>query len=186
MKQSGFTLLELLVGLTLMILLVVLLASSMRSGLDVTRRVETRATDTQAMVAAHEAFQDIIETAFPSRSTDAHGASMRFDGTTSGLELLGPSRAEPPAGLISRGLTPLGLVISNDRMALTRARAERRVIAALPPGAVFSYFGATQRDQAAEWREEWIGQRTFPSLVRLRVPGWPDAIARPRAREAIR
>lgn len=180
-RQSGFTLLELLVGLILMGLLAVLLATSMRSGLDVTQRVETRASDTQAMVDAHATFLDLIETAFPSRSTDAHGANMRFDGSARSIDLLGPSRAETTAGLTARGLD-----VSNNQMALTSARGERRVIAALPAGAALAYFGATERGQAADWRDAWTGQEAFPLLVRLRVPGWPDAIARPRAKEAIR
>ncbi len=181
MRQAGFTVLELLVGLTLMGLLAVLLAVSLRSGLDVTSRVEARATGTRSMVMAHRTFRDLIETAFPLRANDAHGANTRFRGEVGALDLVGPSREENPGGLTAHRLD-----LSNNRMTMVGARGDRHVLTALPDGASLSYFGAPGRNEPARWLSDWRDRPAFPLLVRLRVPGWPDAIGRPRSREAIR
>lgn len=181
MRQAGFTVLELLVGLTLMGLLAVLLATSLRSGLDVAGRVEARAAGTHSMVAAHRAFQDLVETAFPLRVADAHGANTRFHGAPSSLDLVGPSRASQPGGL-----TGYRLDLSDNRMTIIGARGNSRHVTELPDGAALSYFGAPERNQPARWLADWRDRPTFPLLVRLRVPGWPDAVGRPRSREAIR
>lgn len=185
MRQAGFTLLELLVGLTLMGFLAVLLATSLRSGLDVTSRVEARATGARAMIEAHRTFRDLVETAFPLRADDAHGANTRFRGTRISLDLVGPARAEAPGGSPA-GLTAYRLDLSSDTIALIGPRGLRHVVAALPGGASLAYFGPPGRNEPARWLADWKDRPAFPLLVRLRVPGWPDAIGRPRSREAIR
>jgi general secretion pathway protein J len=185
MRQAGFTVLELLVGLTLMGLLAVLLATSIRSGLNVTNRVEARATDTGSMIAAHRGFRDLVETVFPLRADDAHGANARFQGGVASLDLVGPARAEPSGGSLA-GLVAYRLDLADNRMTLVDPRGDRHLVTALPDGASLAYFGAPSRNEPARWLAEWKGRAEFPLLVRLRVPGWPDAVGRPRSREAIR
>jgi prepilin-type N-terminal cleavage/methylation domain-containing protein len=181
MKRTGFTLLEMLVGLTLMALLTIVLAGSMRSGLDVTGRVEAKAEDTHALVAAHRAFHTLIESAFPLRSDDARAISLRFDGDGKSLELIGPSAPQQLGGLITRGIR-----LDNGEMALIGARGWRRRVATLSSEATLSYFGAPERGSPPRWLTQWKDRASFPLLVRLRVTGWPDAVSRPRLREAIR
>ena len=181
MRRAGFTLLEMLVGLTLMALLTIMLADSLRSGLDVTERVEASAGDTRDLVTAHRAFHTLIESAFPLRSDDARGANLRFRGDGKSLELVGPSAPGQPGGLTARGIR-----LGDGTMTLTGARGWRRPVAALSRDATLAYFGVSEPGQPPRWLPRWKDRPGFPLLVRLRATGWPDAVGRPRLREAIR
>jgi prepilin-type N-terminal cleavage/methylation domain-containing protein len=181
MKHAGFTLLEMLVGLTLMAFLAVMLSDSLRTGLDVTDRVETRSEDTRSMVIAHRTFHKLIESAFPLRSADAHAANLRFTGNRQSMELVGPSPATHLGGLTTRGL-----LIRDREIILTGTRGAHRRVGPISHDASFHYFGIPERGQPPQWLREWKNQPGFPLLVRLRASGWPDAVSRPRLREAIR
>ena len=181
MKHAGFTLLEMLVGLTLMALLAVMLSDSLRTGLDVTDRVETRSEDTRSMVIAHRTFHKLIESAFPLRSADAHAANLRFTGSRQSMEFVGPSPATQLGGLTARGIR----ILDGD-MILTGARGSSQRVGPISHDATFYYFGIPERGQPPQWLREWNERPDFPLLVRLRASGWPDAVSRPRLREAIR
>jgi prepilin-type N-terminal cleavage/methylation domain-containing protein len=181
MKRAGFTLLEMLVGLALMALLAMMLGDGLRTGLEVTNRVDSRTKDTRALVIAHRAFHGLIESAFPLRSDDAHGAHLQFRGDETSLELVGPASSQQ-----SGGLTTQGIRLEDGALVLTNGRGWRDRAASLSSDAKLSYFGVPERGQPAKWLSKWENRPNFPRLVRMRVPGWPDAIARPRLREAVR
>lgn len=181
MRRAGFTLLEMLVGLALMAVLAMILADSLRSSLDVTERVETRSADNKTLVAAHRAFHGLIESAFPLRSDDAHAATIRFRGDEKTVALVGPAPPEQPGGLTARGI-----LLSEGAMTLTGRRGWRQHVGAISDDAALSYFGVPERGLPPRWLPRWKDRPGFPLLVRLRAPGWPDAISRPRLREAIR
>lgn len=181
MRQAGFTLLELLIGLSLMGLLALVLAGSLRSGLDVTDRVGERAVEVKTVVEAHALLRRLVDSAVPLRTDDAHGVNLRFQGNAQSLNLVAPSGRDGSGGLIVHRLA-----IADGHLVAAAGRQAPRPVASLPPGAAFAYFGAPDRDQPEQWLTEWSDRTSFPLLVRLRVPGWPDAVARPRMREAIR
>jgi prepilin-type N-terminal cleavage/methylation domain-containing protein len=181
MRRAGFTLLEMLVGLTLMAVLSMVLAGGLRSGLDITERVEARSRDSKTLVAAHRAFHGLIESAFPLRSDDAHGANLRFQGDAKTAAFVGPA---PPGRL--GGLMARGILLSEGAMTLTGARGWSQHVGAISDDATLSYFGVPERGVPPQWLPRWKDRPGFPLLVRLRVSGWPDAVSRPRLREAIR
>ena len=181
MKRAGFTLLEMLVGLALMALLAIMLGDGLRTGLEVTNRVESRTKDTHALVIAHRAFHGLIESAFPLRSDDAHGAHLQFRGDETSLELVGPAPSRQSGGLTTRRIR-----LEDGALVLTSRRGSRDRATRLSTNAKLSYFGVPERGQPAKWLPKWENRPDFPWLVRMRMPGWPDAIARPRLREAVR
>ncbi|MDA0340683.1 MAG: prepilin-type N-terminal cleavage/methylation domain-containing protein [Proteobacteria bacterium] len=182
MRQAGFTLLEVLVGLTLMGLLAVLLGGGLRTGLDVTGRLDTRSEQTAELIRGHRAFRGLIESAFPLRSTDAHGATLRFQGEAKSLQLVGPAAVDQIGGLSAQGIR----LAEDGALVITGARGWQRRIAVLPKDAALSYFGAPEPNRRPRWLNQWRDQPSFPLLVRLRAQGWPTAIARPRLRQAVR
>jgi general secretion pathway protein J len=181
-KTRGFTLLEMLVALSLMALLAVMLSDGLRSGLDVTDRVESRSDAVRGTIRVHQEFRALIETAFPLRADDAHAASLRFRGDGTSLELVGPAAPHQPGGLTTRGI----LLEEVTGMHLTGARGWRLAIGSIPPDASLSYFGAPEPNTPPRWLASWKDRRDFPLLVRLSAENWPDVIARPRLREAVR
>lgn len=181
MKRAGFTLLEMLVGLSLMGLLVIMLADTLRTGLTVTKSVELRSSDTRTLVTAHRAFHALVESAFPLRSNDAHGANLRFRGDEKSLELIGAAPPGQPGGLTARGIR-----LGDSELSLTGARGWRLHLGAISADATLAYFGAPARGLPPRWLGQWKDKPGFPLLVRLRATGWPDAVSRPRLQKAIR
>jgi prepilin-type N-terminal cleavage/methylation domain-containing protein len=181
MRQAGFTLLELLVGLTLMGLLAVLLSDTLRSGLDVGARVEKSGAEARAALRVHDTFHRLVESAFPLRVDDAQGVFLQFRGEARSLTLVAPAGADQPGGLPVHAIA-----LTGDGLMLTSGRRPPRTIASVPEGAAFAYFGPPDRGEPAQWLASWRDRTAFPLLVRLRVPGWPDAVGRLRTREAIR
>ncbi|MDG2285759.1 MAG: type II secretion system protein, partial [Alphaproteobacteria bacterium] len=140
MKPGGFTLLEMLVALSLMALLAVMLSDGLRTGLDVADRVESRSDAVRDTIRVHREFRALIETAFPLRADDAHAAALQFRGDENSLELVGPAAPHQPGGLTTRGI----LLEEGTGMHLTGARGWSLAIGAIPPDASLSYFSAPE------------------------------------------
>lgn len=187
--DDGFTLVELLVSLTLMSLAALLIAQSFVVDRHALRRLQTRTADGESVAAS----QDFIRTRL-----QALYAQARFDGDNVGVDMKGTSSeleffADPPSsrGGISRYrlyLTPRGqLQISNDS---DGPPVKAPTIVSLlqgVQGVQIEYFGALGANTRG-WTNEWNGGGGVPELVRIRVNfdpqdhrSWPELIVRPAA-----
>jgi general secretion pathway protein J len=195
--EEGFTLLELLVALSILALLLPLLFAGLRTGTLAWSHTAVSSTDT--MMAAQAFLRRQIEAAYPAHIFDQAGGPGRtdFDGQATALEFLTP--APERNGSFAR--LHLTTARSSDRLNLTArwrldlpaalisARTETESVLVENIATLeLAYFGTLEADvgEPPRWHGAWIDP-TMPRLVRIRVkfPAgdnryWPDLVVAPR------
>lgn len=196
--DAGFTVVELLVALSLLSLISLVLFASLRFGILAWGRGATHTDRVEHITHTQNLLRRLIADAYPLFSTDgSNRAQVAFDGTTTSLRLLA---ASPIAlGGAGRSWFALSLDLRDGRahVILTSKPelADRddastlisRALIANVERVDFSYFGRLRSDKVAQWRERWTGEGSLPELVRIRVdfPAgdarlWPELLVRPR------
>ncbi len=193
-REAGFTLLELLVAVTLLAFLSVGLMAGLRYGTDIWRKSQDKNVDTNAMRQAEKMLADNLTRAYPRlvvvSPEDAH---IDFDGTRDRMTFL--STAASGTGHIMRDTVAkagdgkeIALAMSaTPELGTGGAPIWSKTLLRHLAGAEFSYFGAAGEEKEATWHADWRGQRKLPSLIRIRVAfagggntPWPEMILEPR------
>jgi general secretion pathway protein J len=198
-RQRGFTLLELLVAITLLGVLMAALFGALRLGARVWEIGEDR-LDASARVQVVQDFlrQQLGQTVPLTEITDDPRASgaMLFAGEREGLRFVSllPAHLGGGASLLELALRhpasdgPGDLVLRMRPLDLTGgslapAATEDRVLIAGIESLELAYFGAERPTAVPVWWQEWQDQRSLPSLVRMRVSfpqgdrrRWPELI----------
>jgi general secretion pathway protein J len=195
---EGFTLVELLVAITLVVILTGILFGGLRFGTRAAGAVATR-TDRSAEIALlYDFMQNELSDArlLPDRNNTAAAASS-FEGSPDSLSFI----AIPPAYLALGGFHRLSVGTQGEgpmrRLIVSWQQLPRGPTLAEPtnlrPSILldhlasirFSYFGVADSTQAPEWLDSWTDRQDLPQLVRLRVAladgsQTPDLIVAPR------
>lgn len=194
---SGFTLVELLVALTLLGLLMVALFGGLRLGARAWEVSGERLDDTSRLQVIHEFLRTRLSQAYPLEITDrTNEPRLAFRGRPDALSFVTLLPEHLGAGL--HRLT-LRLVEREDRrhLALTwrpvaasdgdGPRSGERLLLHDIAGLELGYFGAFAPRAPPAWYESWQdAPMRLPRLIRVRVMfpagdgrSWPDLIVRP-------
>ncbi|MBB4196399.1 hypothetical protein CCR94_13565 [Rhodoblastus sphagnicola] len=177
-RRLGFTLIELLVALSLLALLIVTLAGGLRLGTRAweSARVGASLDEADAIVRA---LAGQLERAFPARLRRADGAPIvAFDGGPDRCRFVALSEGTANwGGLVTteigrngtRGLDAWTLVYREDDFAAAREAMRATALSDRLDILSFAYFGAAAPNQPPQWRDDWRGAATPPSLIRLRI-----------------
>jgi general secretion pathway protein J len=196
-RQAGFTLVEVLVAVTLSSLLSMALFFSVRFGVTAWQRGTDRSDRIYASMAVQELLRRLIGETYPLLLSDGAGNGwIDFAGTAASVDFLAPVPAALASG--GRGRFTLSIDRRGDLSDLVLAsRPEladgdaktglsRKTLLATVQAGDLSYFGATRSDGTARWRDHWSGELALPALVRVRVRFaggdarlWPDLIIAP-------
>ena len=184
-RAAGFTLIEVVVAMTLLGIMMVLLYSgltfAMRSW-DAAERVGTRATDQR--IGTNFLRRELGET-FPMRWKEPTMLQFAFEGKAHTLRFV----SSRPAGIQAGGLSLVGLAVEDDgerhrsllmRRAmpddeakdfgpLERSEQKPTVLVSGVRDVAFSYFGAQNDFTDPDWVDEWPYPSRMPMMVRLRV-----------------
>ena len=204
--EHGFTLLELLVAMTLLGLIMLMLFGGLRLGTRVWEAGSARAEDRARVEIAQRFLRSYIARA---RATDRQDRRPRSTGS-----FLGSSNRLEFAALIPAHLSVGGfhrIVISTDdddegrrnltvSLVLLQATEDESGDASVADGAMdavllgdiadtqFSYYGVRRGDDQARWDDDWEELDGVPRLVRLRIVfgdgdnrAWPDLVVSPRS-----
>jgi general secretion pathway protein J len=179
-EAAGFTLVELLIAVTLLSLLSVALLAALRVGVGAERAGSARLDAEEGTALALSFIRAQLGDARAALEVDETGRSVIvFDGAADHVAFVAPL----PARVNLSGLHVIEIV------AVRAARGSELVIRARPyrppnilpadisekrlmPGlgaAEFAYFGAESSNQPAAWHDEWHDMGSLPVLVRLRV-----------------
>jgi general secretion pathway protein J len=195
-RQAGFTLLELIVALTILGLISLELFGSLRFGATAWRRGQVSESNLEAIDLAESTLRQFLAGIYPMYSTDDPAAPhLLFEGSTNRLSFL----AAAPQALGGAGLARFTLAIEPGATGLRVTLAAVPELAlnedsGLTPSlvvdglerAALAYWGADDASSPPAWHDSWSNARALPSLVRIQASypagdprRWTDLIVAP-------
>lgn len=191
--EAGFTLLELLIAMTLLGLLTVALFSGLRFGTQVWARSEAATAATDKAYAFQALLSREIERAYPLFVTkDVTETHVEFDGTPAAMGFLGPDPQGSGAMLkielltVRDGGAQAFEIVEHPELSIAQNETVMAELRGLR-SAEFAYFGAEDEKTAPAWHASWHNMKRLPALIRIRakfVRGtgavWPDLVIAPR------
>jgi general secretion pathway protein J len=196
-RQSGFTLLELLVALVVLGLLVVGLTQGVRAGLTMWGAQTRRVGETAELDAGARALRMLLGgISAPSAEIVSRGAAgaTKLEGRSDRLAFVG----DLPTGLGTTRRANITLELGQERLVLRWTPHRHELTTAPEPEPIetelirgvahldFAYWGSPSADQPAGWQAQWDGFN-IPELIRVRLAfakddrrRWPDLIAAPQ------
>jgi general secretion pathway protein J len=195
---AGFTLVELLVAVTLVAVLTVALFGGLRFATRSTDAVSRRIDHTAQLALAYEFMErELSDAQALPASSGAPDSPVDFDGEPDGLSFV----ALPPGELGLGGFHWLHLALDgtgpSQRLsvswdALARGPEAAPISAPLPSilldgvkSVAFAYFGVQDPNRPLAWADRWTERRALPQLIRMRVTladgtRAPDLVVAPR------
>ena len=187
-RQTGFTLLELVVAITLMGLVLVLLYGGLRLGLNSWDSGEARAETTNRLRLVEEFLRrQLAQSMTVYRTNDQQEKVVVFVGQANGIEFVAPMLAQLGQG----GLYRVRIEVADGRLWVRwrpylpgdpNAGEERETVLLDGVSALeWAYFGPERDDdRQPRWRSDWTSSERRPVLVRLnltvREEPWPDLV----------
>lgn len=199
--RAGFTLLELLIAITLLGLLMSALFAGLQLGARAWERGEERLDQSARLQVVQSFLRDRLVQSYPlDVAEDGTGRRrLTFEGTSEALRFVTLMPEHLGTGFAEFVLTVVDQVdarhlivrwqpfeVSEPVPATADAEPQRKVLLERIENLQLSYYGALRRDLPATWHKQWLEASTMPELVRLQIsfmPGdpryWPDLIVRP-------
>lgn len=200
-RDAGFTLVELLVAITLFALMTTVLVGGFRFGARVWESSDAGAGSVLDNNSAYTFTRRMLASALPLIDSEpiAEEAYVAFAGSPTTVSFVAPAPAQAfPGGLyqISLSLVPaergVSLVMQvrpfQPRLASAATlQSERSVVLVQGAGAgEFRYFGADAANPRRSWQSDWQQRNVLPALIAVRMrfpPGdrrlWPDLLVAP-------
>lgn len=199
-RITGFTLLELLIAMSLLGFILALLFGGMRLGARSWDAGEIRAENSTHLSLLQGFLRRELSQITPFHWKKKADMNLAFIGQPDNVKLVAPIAVRLGAG----GLFLIGLELVQDndvsQLVMRRAipdadsvdftaleKAEKIVLADHVEELSFAYFGADTKDAEPQWRDQWGDrdtQQRLPYLIRVRVKFsngrvWPDLVVAP-------
>ena len=204
---AGFTLVELLVALTLFALMSVLMFGGLRFGLRAWESGSERIDEAAQVELAQSLLRrELSQVRLPSLvmpEAEEHETISTFVGTADAMSFVAPFPSHS-------GIAGLGVFLLSERpnghgaaLSLswkvfrpdefnseTSEADEERVLLEGVAGIEFAYYGRFDANLPPDWLDHWDGNLGLPQLIRMRVSfpagdrrRWPDLVVAPRLYE---
>jgi general secretion pathway protein J len=196
-RHRGFTLIEVLVSLSLMSLMATIMIASLELGGHTWRRVTRQVSDTDDIAQAQRALRQWLASLYPYQNANTEGAAPGFlvsDGET--IEFSGLASGSIADGILryhigrSKSATAtLDVQFRRDHNGLSDDSSpdwSNEVLLKGVAGVAIRFWSNTD-DTAGRWIDRWIDQNHIPRLIRIDVSfaagdrrRWPSLFVEPR------
>jgi len=183
-SQRGFTLIELMVAITLLGGMMVLLYSGMAFGLRAWDAADTNGRRTADRRIAMNFLRREIGETFPMRFKDSMTLKMAFEGKENRMRFV----SSRPAGIAASGLSLVGVEVEPGEergvrnLVMRRAmpddaakdfgpldKGERTVLFEKIDNVTFQYYGSENDFTEPTWVDSWDYAARIPQMVRVRI-----------------
>jgi len=199
-RSQGFTLLELLIGMTLVGFILSLLFAGLNLGTRSWEAGEQRMVTSSRQAVVVDFIRRVIEQTYPLRWRVGEEDRLAFAGEAESLRFVGTVAMHD--GASGNHLIALDLVDGETGRDLVMRwqlpdpgapgfepieQAEPKVLIKAVKEMALAYFGAQSETEDPAWHDQWLDQKTPPELIRLQLTmengeTWPDIVAAPRTR----
>lgn len=196
----GFTLLELLIGMTLVGFILTLLFAGLNLGTRSWDAGERRMVTSSRQAVVVDFIRHALEQAYPLRWRVDDEDQLAFAGEAESLRFVGSVAMHE--GAAGNHLIALGLADGEGGRDLVMRwqvpdprtpgfdpveAAEPKVLIKAVKGMTLAYFGAQSDTEEPAWHDQWLDQKSPPELIRLQLTlengeTWPDIVAAPQIR----
>ena len=189
----GFTLIEVLIAMTLLSIMVVLLFSSLKICADSWEKGENKITDVNEIAVVYNFFQRHLSVALPlwnnfseekkTFSFQGNAHSLKFisafpaSADRSGLQLFSLDlQEEDNDQIIKVTLTPFFPAAEGEEWHNEEVTLIKHV-----NGFTMAYFGSDDGVSEGSWQEEWLDKEVLPRLVKINIElengiFWPEMV----------
>lgn len=193
LRLRGFTLIEVLIAMTLLGIMVVLLFSSLKISADSWEKGESKITDVNEVTVVYNFFQRHLSAAIPlwndfseedkTFSFQGKAQSLQFVSTfpasagRSGLQLFSiQMQEEDNERLVIVTITPFFPVTEGEEW-----RKEEVALIKHVSDFKLAYFGSDDNGSEGVWLDEWLARDVQPRLVKINIEleneiFWPEMI----------
>jgi general secretion pathway protein J len=196
-REAGFTLIEALIGITLLAMLATLIATGTRAGGRAWNSAERQAGETDDIETVQGLLRRTIARARPSfAASDPGDMTVAFKGEPNSLTLV----TAQPGSQDNGPWTSERFYVSgsgNARALFMSWQTGPSGASAAPPGEAvllehvaairFAYFGPPRPGEGGAWLEQWADRDSLPQLVRVvieregsRFAAWPELVVATR------
>jgi general secretion pathway protein J len=188
-SQSGFTLIEVLIGITLLAMLGTLIANGVRLGGRAWTDAERQTANRDEMVQLQNFFRRTIVGARPAFASDnPRDLAVVFAGDATTLTVMAPQPGTQYGGLwvnqrfdVARQGTARALFVTLQRD--PAVAADRVLLLDHVLDVRFAYFGSSGSGETPSWHDDWMNRSRLPDLVRVaivrddpRLRAWPELV----------
>ena len=194
-NQAGFTLVEVLIGITLLAMLGTLIANGLRLGGRAWNDAERQTASGDETAMLRNLLRRTIARTRPEfASADPRDTAIAFGGEADTLSLMAPRPGTQFDGPwvrerfeVARDGASLALFVSLPRDAVNQAEI-RVMLLDHVLNVRFAYFGSAGPGQSRGWQDSWLGRSRLPDLVRVaivrddpKLRTWPELVVATRA-----
>lgn len=199
-RAQGFTLLELLIGMTLVGFILTLLFAGLSLGMRSWEAGERHMVSASQQAVVVDFIRRTLEQTYPLRWRVDNEEQLAFAGEAESLRFVGSvARHDGASGnfLIALNLADSEVgrnLVMRWQFPDSRApgfgpleEAKPKVLAKAIRTMTFSYFGAESDTDEPAWHDQWLDQKEPPTLIRMQLilengEAWPYIIAAPKVR----
>lgn len=160
-SNEGFSLLELLVSLTILSLIVLLLFPSIRVMHDGSEKLSNKLASINERENLERLLRQNLSAALPIQFFDTHQSKVYFTGSPKGIKYLFPGPAGPEKRNISNK--------NKNSLEFTHGILETSIKSFRLQNFNFSYFGRLSSNPSPKWHSNWKNQKKLPKLIRFSV-----------------
>ena len=159
--QEGFTLLELLVAMTILSLVSILLFNGIQIALDNSNQLSKKLKDTEIFEALDRSFRREMTSMIPITIYENKKEKVYFFGKKHSIEYLHPGKNGPERHTIKANVK--GNISFTVGVLKTVSKEFKTSIHS------FKFYGKTFNEKETRWHEEWLNQPNTPLLVQLLI-----------------